>query len=91
MDQVVRESPGLWWTLKNLYYLLLCEDLIVESELDLGDRLKWIRVKRDPTLYELHNRDVGILGGWPNFGKKSCIFAPLISIYFIFLFKFILV
>jgi hypothetical protein len=74
-----------------LYCLLLYEDLIVEAELDLGDRLKWIRVERDPTLYELHNRDVGILCGWPNFEKKSCIFVSLISIYFMFLFKFVLV
>jgi hypothetical protein len=35
----------------------------VETELDLGDRSEWIRVERDPTLYELHNEDVGILCG----------------------------
>jgi hypothetical protein len=60
----------------------------VKTELDLGDRSKWIRVKRDPTLCELHNGDVGILCGWPNFEKKSCVFVSLILIYFLFLFKF---
>jgi hypothetical protein len=56
----------------------------VETELDLGDRLEWIRVERDLTLCELHNRDIGILCEWPNFRKKSCVFVPLISIYFLF-------
>jgi hypothetical protein len=59
----------------------------VETELDLGDRSEWIRVERDPALCELHNGDVGILCGWPNFGKKSCVFVSLILIYFMFLFK----
>jgi hypothetical protein len=45
----------------------------VETELDLGDCSEWIRVERDPTLCELHNGDVGILCGWPNFEKKSCV------------------
>jgi hypothetical protein len=62
----------------------------VETELDLVDRLEWIRVERDPTLCELHNGDVGIHCGWPNFGKKSCVFVPLILIYFLFLFQFVL-
>jgi hypothetical protein len=62
----------------------------VKRELDLGDRSEWIRVERDPTLCELHNGDVGILCVWPNFGKKSCVFVPLISICFLFLFKFVL-
>jgi hypothetical protein len=62
----------------------------VETKLDLVDRSEWIRVERDPALCELHNGDVGILYGWPNFGKKSCVFMPLISIYFMFLFKFVL-
>jgi hypothetical protein len=62
----------------------------VETELDLGDHSDWIRVERDMALSGLHNRDVGILCGWPNFEKKSCVFVPLISIYFIFLFKLIL-
>jgi hypothetical protein len=62
----------------------------VETELDLGDRSEWIKVERDPTLCELHNGDVGILCGWPNFGKNSCGFVPLILIYFTFLFKFVL-
>jgi hypothetical protein len=59
----------------------------VETELDLGDRSEWIRVERDPTLYELHNGDVGILCGWPNFGKKSYVLVSLILIYFLLLFK----
>jgi hypothetical protein len=59
----------------------------VEIELDLGDRSEWIRVERDPTLCELHNGDIGILCGWLNFRKKSCIFMSLILIYFLFLFK----
>jgi DNA phosphorothioation-dependent restriction protein DptG len=63
----------------------------VETELDLDDHSESIRVERDPTLCELYNRDVCILCGRPNFGKKSCIFLPLISIYFPFLFMFVLV
>jgi hypothetical protein len=59
----------------------------VETELDLGDRSEWIRVERDLALYELHNGDVGILCGWPNFRKKSCVFVSLILIYFLFLFE----
>jgi hypothetical protein len=59
----------------------------VEAELDLGDRLEWISVERELTLCELHNRDVGILCGWLNFEKKSCVFMSLILIYFMFLFK----
>jgi hypothetical protein len=59
----------------------------VEAELDLGGRSVWITVERDLTLFELHNGDVGILCGWPNFGKKSCDFVSLILIYFLFLFK----
>jgi hypothetical protein len=73
-----------------LYCPLLCGDLKVETELDLGDHLEWIRVERDPTLCELHNRHVGIICGWPNFGKKSYVFVPLISIYLLSLFKFML-
>jgi hypothetical protein len=59
----------------------------VEAELDVGDRSEWIRVERDSALYELHNGDVGILCGWPNFGKKSCVLVSLILIFFLFLFK----
>jgi hypothetical protein len=59
----------------------------VETKLDLGDRSEWIMIKRDPTLCELHNGDVGILCGWPNFRKKSCVFVSLILIYLLFLFK----
>jgi hypothetical protein len=59
----------------------------VETELDLSDRLEWIRVERDSALCELHNIDVGILCGWPNFRKKSCVLVSLILIFFLFLFK----
>jgi hypothetical protein len=59
----------------------------VETKIDLGDRSEWIRVERDMALCELHNRDIGILCGWPNFRKKSCVFVPLILIYFLFLVK----
>jgi hypothetical protein len=45
----------------------------VKTELDLGDRSEWIRVKRDSALRELHNGDIDILCGWPNFRKKSCV------------------
>jgi hypothetical protein len=77
----------LWLIPENLYCPPLCGDLIVETELDLGDRSEWIRVERDTALCELHNGDVGILCGWLNFRKKSCVFVSLILIYFIFLFK----
>jgi hypothetical protein len=60
----------------------------VETGLDLGDRSEWIMVERDLALCELHNRDVGILCGWPNFEKKFCVFVSLILIYFMFLFNF---
>jgi hypothetical protein len=60
--------------------------LIVETELDLGDHSEWIRVERDLSLCELYNGDIGILYGWPNFRKKSCVFVSLILIYFLFLF-----
>jgi hypothetical protein len=62
----------------------------VKTELDLDNRSEWIRVERDMSLCELHNVDVGILCGWWNFGKKSYVFLPLILIYFLFLFKFVL-
>jgi hypothetical protein len=70
---VVRESPRLWWTLKSLYCPLLRLDLIVETELDLGDHSERIRVERDPALCELLNEDVSNLCGWPNFRNRSCI------------------
>jgi hypothetical protein len=59
----------------------------VETKLDLGDHSEWIRVERNPSLCELHNGDIGILCGWLNFGKKSCVFVSLIFIYFLFLLK----
>jgi hypothetical protein len=87
MDYIVRESPRLWLIPKSLYCSLLCGDLIVKTELDLSDRSEWIRVERDPTLCELPNGDIGILYGWPNFRKKTCVLVSLILIYFLFLFK----
>jgi hypothetical protein len=59
----------------------------VETELNLSDHSEWITVERDPALCELHNGDVRILCGWPNFGKRSCVFVSLILIYFMFMFK----
>jgi hypothetical protein len=52
----------------------------VETELDLGDHSEWIGVERDPTLCELQNGDVCIPCGWPNFGKKSCVFVSHIDL-----------
>jgi hypothetical protein len=62
----------------------------VKTKLDLVDCSEWIMVERDPALCQLHSRDVGILREWLNIGKKSCVFVHLISIYFLFLFKFVL-
>jgi hypothetical protein len=56
---VVQESPRLWSTLKSLYCPIICGDLIVETELDLGDRSERIRVERYLTLCELLNGDIG--------------------------------
>jgi hypothetical protein len=78
----------LWLTPKSLYCHLLCQDLIVETELDLGNRSMWIMGERDLTFCEIHNGDIDILYGWPNFEKKYCVFVPLFFIYFMFLFKF---
>jgi hypothetical protein len=50
--------------------------LILETELDLGDCLERIRVKRDLGHCELLNGDVGILCGWLNFRNKSYILVP---------------
>jgi hypothetical protein len=61
----------------------------VKTKLDLGNRSEWIRVERDSALCELHHGDVGILCGWSNFRRKSCVFVPLILMYFLFLFKFV--
>jgi hypothetical protein len=43
-------------------------------------RSEWIMVERDPNICELHNGDVGILCGWSNFRKKSCVVVSLILI-----------
>jgi hypothetical protein len=77
----------LWLILKSLYCPLLCENLIVKIELDLGNRSERIRVERDLALCELNNGDACIICGWLNFRKKSCVFVSLILIYFLFLFK----
>jgi hypothetical protein len=77
----------MWLIPESVYCPLLCGDLIVETELDLGDRSEWIRVERDLALCKLHIGDIGILCGWPNFRKKSYVFMSLILIYFLFLFK----
>jgi hypothetical protein len=45
----------------------------VKIELDLGDPSERFRVKRDPTLCELLNGDVGHLCGETNFENKSCV------------------
>jgi hypothetical protein len=63
----------------------------VETELDLVDHSEWIRVERDPALCELYNGDIGILCGWPNFRKKSCVFVSLTLVYFLFCSSFVLV
>jgi hypothetical protein len=75
---------------KKLYCPLLYGDLIVKIKLDLGDHSEWIIVERALTLCELHNGDIDILYGWPNFRNKSCVIVPLILIYFMFLFNFVL-
>jgi hypothetical protein len=77
--EIVRESPRLWWTSKSLYCSLLHGNLIVETELDLGDRSGRIRVERDPALCELLNGDVGNLCGCPNFENKSCVSCACLS------------
>jgi hypothetical protein len=70
---VVQESPRLWWSLESLYCPLLHGDLIVETELDLGNCLERFWVERDPALCELLNGDVGHLCGELNFRNKSCV------------------
>jgi hypothetical protein len=72
---VVQESSRLWWTSENLYCPLLRGDLIVKTELNLGNHSARIRVERDMSLCELLNGDVGNICGWPNFGNKSCVFC----------------
>jgi hypothetical protein len=83
-----KSHQGCGWSRKVCIVFSFLGDLIVETELDLGDRSEWIRVESDPSLCELHNGDVGILYGWLNFRKKSCVFVSVILIYFLFLFKF---
>jgi hypothetical protein len=59
--------------LKKFVFSPLRGDLIVETELDLGDRSERFSVERDPALCELLNSDIGHLCGEPNFGNKSCV------------------
>jgi hypothetical protein len=79
----------LWWISESLYCPLLCGDLIVETELDLGDRSERFRVERDQALCEHLNEGVGILYGWLNFGNKLRAFVlthfdvPIILLKFI--------
>jgi hypothetical protein len=61
----------------------------VETELNLDDHSEWIKVERDLTLCELYNGDIGILCGWSNFGKKSCVsYIDLLHIFIQALFLF---
>jgi hypothetical protein len=73
---VVWESLRLWWILESLYYPLFYGDLIVKTELDLGDCSGRLMVEKDSALCELLNRYVCILCGWSNFRNKSCVFVP---------------
>jgi hypothetical protein len=52
-----------WLTPKSLYGPLLRGDLIVKTELDLGDCSERIRIERDLTHCEILNRDIGNLCG----------------------------
>jgi hypothetical protein len=52
----------------------------VETELDLGDRSEWISVKRNPTLCEIHNGDVGILCGGRTSGR-NLVFLCLLYLF----------
>jgi hypothetical protein len=52
----------------------------VETKLDFDDRSEWIMVERDSALCKLHNRDVDILYGWPNFEKKFCVFVSYFNL-----------
>jgi hypothetical protein len=72
---VVRESQGCDEPQKVCIFLSFEGDLIVKTELDLGDRSERIRVERDPAFCELFNGDVGIICEWLNFGNKSCIYC----------------
>jgi hypothetical protein len=70
---VVRESLRLWWTSESLCSPLLHRDLIVETELDLGDRSERFMVERGLALCELLNGDIDHLCGELNFRNKSCV------------------
>jgi hypothetical protein len=47
--------------------------VIVETELDLGDRSERFRVERDLDLCELLDGDVGHFCDVLNFGNKFCV------------------
>jgi hypothetical protein len=70
---LIRESSRLWWISKSLYCPFIRGDLIVKTELDLGDRSERFMVEIDPSLCELLNGDIGHLCGEPNFRNKSCV------------------
>jgi hypothetical protein len=74
---VLWEPPRLWWASKSLYCPLHCGNLIVETELDLGDHSMRFVVERDPVLYGHLNGNVGNLCGYPNFRNKSCVLCSL--------------
>jgi hypothetical protein len=46
-------------------------------------------VERDPALYELLNRDIGNICGWPNFRNTSCVFLCLLHLLSIVCFMFL--
>jgi hypothetical protein len=52
----------------------------VKTKVDLDDHSKWNRIERDPALCEFHNEDVGILCGWLNYEKKSCVLVAHIDL-----------
>jgi hypothetical protein len=53
----------LWLTAESLYCHLLCQDLIVETELDLDNHSMWIMGERDLAFCEIHNGDIDIIYG----------------------------
>jgi hypothetical protein len=88
---VVWESPRLWRTSKSLYCPLLRGDMIVKTELNLGDCSGSFGIERDPALCWHLNGDIGNLCGLPTFGNKSCVTcACLLRFTFHFLLKFVL-
>jgi hypothetical protein len=71
-------SQGLWLSPEKFVLPSSLWGLIVKTGWPWW-QLGRIRVERDPTLCELHNRDVGNLYGLPNFENKSCVSCNLFS------------